>query len=80
MRSGQGPADDESPSGVLSTTKAYRLLPIPPQPPFQIEAKCEVFVMKSVFIHIEIATNYHNKNFALGLALCFVQWIELFTI
>ena len=39
------------------------------QPPFQSEARCEVFVMKISFIHIEIRTNYHNKNFALRLAL-----------
>ena len=56
MRSGQVSADDESPSGILSTTKGFRLLPIPPQPPFQIEAKCEVFVMKSVFIHMQLIT------------------------
>ena len=46
-----------------------RPFPSSPQPPFQSEAKCEVFVMKISFIHIEIWTNYHNKNFALRLAL-----------
>ena len=34
-----------------------------PQSPFQSEAKCEVLLWKSVFIHIEIGTNYHNKSF-----------------
>ena len=42
-----------------------RPFPSLPQPPFQSEAKCE----KSVFIHIEIGSNYHNKNFAHRLAL-----------
>ena len=46
-----------------------RPFPSSPQPPFQSEAKCKVFVMKSVFLHIEIGTNYHNKNFAFRLAL-----------
>ena len=27
------------------------------------------FLWTSVFIHVEIRTNYHNKNFALGLSL-----------
>ena len=45
----------------------YRPFPSSPQPPFQSEARCEVFVMK--IIHIEIETDYHNKNFALRLAL-----------
>ena len=45
-----------------------RPFPSSSQPPFQSEAKCEVFVMK-IIIHIEIRTNYHNKNFALRLAL-----------
>ena len=39
--------------------------PSSPQPTFQSEAKCEVFV----FIYIEIGINYHDKNFALRLAL-----------
>ena len=39
------------------------------QPPFQSKAKCEVFVMKISFSHVEIGTNYHNKHFALKLAL-----------
>ena len=42
-----------------------RPFPSSSQPPFQSEAKCEV----SVFIHTEIGTNYHIKNFALKLAL-----------
>ena len=37
------------------------------QPPFQSEDK--FLLWKSVFIHIEIGTNYLNKNFALRLAL-----------
>ena len=37
--------------------------------PFQSEAKCKIFVIKTIYIHIEIGTNYHNKNYALGLAL-----------
>ena len=41
-----------------------RLFPSSAQPPFQSEAKCKVLLWKSVFIHIEIRTNYHNKNFA----------------
>ena len=46
-----------------------RPFPSSAPPPFQSEAKCEVFVMKISFIHIEIGSNYHNKNFALRLAL-----------
>ena len=46
-----------------------RRFPSSLQPPFQIQAKCEVFVMKICFFHIEIGTNYHNKKFALRLAL-----------
>ena len=46
-----------------------RPFPSSTRPPFQSEAKCEVFVMKISFIHIAIGTNYHNKNFALRLAL-----------
>ena len=36
---------------------------------FQDESKCQVFVMNITSIHIEIRTNYNNKNFALRLAL-----------
>ena len=45
--------------------------PSSPQPPFQSEAKCEVssLLRRSVAIYIEIGTNYHNKSFALRLAL-----------
>ena len=43
-----------------------RPFPSLPQPPFQSEAKCEVFVMKIILI--EIRPNYHNKHFALRLA------------
>ena len=39
-----------------------RPFPSSPHPPFQSEAKCEVFVTK-------IRLNYHNKNFALRLTL-----------
>ena len=46
----------------------YGPFPSSPQPPFQSEEEFEVFVMK-ISIHIEIATNYHNNNFALRLAL-----------
>ena len=51
--------------------KSNRLFPSSLQPPFQDESTREVFVMNnlSVFIHIEIRTNYHNENFALRLAL-----------
>ena len=44
--------------------KYNRPFPSSSQPPFQSEAKCEVFVMNISFIHIEIRTIYH-KNFAL---------------
>ena len=47
----------------MGSVKATRLFPSSPQPPFQSEARCKVF------IHIEIGLNYHNKNFALRLAL-----------
>ena len=36
---------------------------------FKARLRAKSLLWKSVFIHIEIATNYHNKNFALGLAL-----------
>ena len=48
-----------------------RPFPSSPQPPFQREAKCEVFVMKISF-HSYWNWNlryYHKKNFALSLAL-----------
>ena len=55
---------------VFTDGKALKIRPFPssPQPPFQSEGKCEVFVMKISF-HIEIRTTYYNKNFALRLAL-----------
>ena len=43
-----------------------RPFPSSPQPPFQSEAKCEVFVMKIILI--EIRPNYHNKHFSVRLA------------
>ena len=48
-----------------------RPFPSSPQPPFQREAKCEFFVMKISFHSYWnwSETNYHNKNFALRLAL-----------
>ena len=36
---------------------------------FKTRLSAKSLLWKSVFIHIEIATNYRNKNFALGLAL-----------
>ena len=40
------------------------------QPLFQCESKCEVFVYEYQFSFIsKIRTNYHDKNFALRLAL-----------
>jgi len=36
---------------------------------FQDESKCQVFVMNITSIHIEIRTNYNNKDFALRPAL-----------
>ena len=36
---------------------------------FKARLSAKSMLWKSVFIHIEIGTNYHNKNFALGLAL-----------
>ena len=36
---------------------------------FQNEAKCETFVVKMSFICIIIKTHFHNKGFALSLAL-----------
>ena len=41
-----------------------RPFPICPHSLFQDESKCQVFA-----IHIEIRTNYNDKNFALRLAL-----------
>lgn len=39
-------------------------------PLFQGESKCEAIEIRiSVFIHIKIKINYHNKDFALRLAL-----------
>ena len=59
---------DKGGDGKISFTEFLAWLngpfPSSPQPPFQSEAKCE-----SVFIHIEIGTDYHNKNFALRFAL-----------
>ena len=42
-----------------------RLFPSLLQPLFQGESTSEVFVMKLVFIHVEVITKYHNKNLAL---------------
>ena len=36
---------------------------------FKARLSAKSLLWKSVFIHIEIGTNYHNKNFALSLAL-----------
>ena len=36
---------------------------------FKARLSAKSLLGKSVFIHIEIETNYHNKNFALRLAL-----------
>ena len=36
---------------------------------FKARLSAKSLLWKSVFIHIEIGTNYHNKNFALRLAL-----------
>jgi len=36
---------------------------------FKTNLSAKSLLWKSVFNHIEIRTNYHNKNFALGLAL-----------
>ena len=36
---------------------------------FKVRLSAKSLLWKSVFIHIEIGTNYHNKNFALRLAL-----------
>ena len=36
---------------------------------FKARLNAMSLLWKSVFIHVEIGTNYHNKNFALGLAL-----------
>ena len=36
---------------------------------FKTRLSAKSLLSKSVFIHIEIGTNYHNKNFALRLAL-----------
>ena len=36
---------------------------------FKAKLSAKSLLWKSVFIHIEIGTNYHNKNFALRLAL-----------
>ena len=46
-----------------------RLFPSHPQPLFQGESMREVFAMNIIFIHTEIRSNYHKKNFALRLAL-----------
>lgn len=56
---------------LTSSPSSNRPFSSSPQPPFQSEAKSKVFVIKTIFIHIEIGTtgNYHNKNYALGLAL-----------
>ena len=50
------------------TVTFNRPFPSSLQPLFQSEAKSEV-LWRSVFIHIESRTNYHNRNFALSLAL-----------
>ena len=57
------------PSNMAAVQNLYRPFPSSPQPPFQGEAKCDVFVVKSVFIIIETGTNYHKKKFTLRLAL-----------
>ena len=65
-----GKTENKTPDGVYMENN--RPFPSSPQPPFQSEGKCEVkssLLWKSVFIHIEIRTNYHNKKFALRLAL-----------
>ena len=36
---------------------------------FKARLSAKSLLRKSVFIHIEIGTNYHNKHFALRLAL-----------
>ena len=36
---------------------------------FKARLSAKSLLWKSLFIHIEIGTNYHNKNFALRLAL-----------
>ena len=36
---------------------------------FKVRLSAKSLLWKSVFIHIEIGTNYHSKNFALRLAL-----------
>ena len=36
---------------------------------FKVRLSAKSLLWKSVFIHIEIGTNYHNKSFALRLAL-----------
>ena len=36
---------------------------------FKVRVSAKSLLWKSVFIHIEIRSNYHNKNFALRLAL-----------
>ena len=36
---------------------------------FKARLSAKLLLWKSVFIHIEIGSNYHNKNFALRLAL-----------
>ena len=50
------------PSNMAAVQNLSRPFPSSPRPPFQSEAKCDVFVVKSVFIHIEIGTNYHKKK------------------
>ena len=36
---------------------------------FKVRLSAKFLLWKSVFIHIEIGTNYHNKNFTLRLTL-----------
>ena len=51
-------------------TKENRNRPFPSffEPHYSSEAKCKVFIMKINFFSYANKTNFHMKNFALGLA------------
>ena len=54
---------------IITSSLVNRPFASPLQPLFEGDSTCEVFVRISIFIHIEIRTNYHNKHFVLRLAL-----------